>query len=106
MAPSSSQLHVAQYERIDSKSYDLYFPLQNEVQAFFRASTYTVVGNGHCILFWEDRWINGDSVSDIAPCLYHLVPPTVRRRQSVTMGLQTQDMGAQHRRGTVYSGHH
>jgi hypothetical protein len=28
-----------------------------EVQAFFRASTYTIVGDGKTALFWEDRWV-------------------------------------------------
>ena len=61
-----------------------------QVQAFFKASTYTVVGDGHHTLFWEDRWIDGESVTEIAPCLYHLVPARIRRRQSVRMGLQNR----------------
>ena len=58
-----------------------------EVQAFFKASTFTVISNGRQALFWEDRWINGESVIDIAPCLYQLVAKRIRRRQSVRDGL-------------------
>lgn len=60
-----------------------------EVQAFFRASTYTytVVGDRPQALFWEDRWINGDSASDIAPCLCQLVPRRTRNRLTVRDGL-------------------
>lgn len=58
-----------------------------QVREFFRASTYRIVGNGHRTLFWKDRWINGKSVCDIAPCLYSLVPANVRRWQSVSSAL-------------------
>jgi hypothetical protein len=49
-----------------------------QVQSFFKASTFKVLGNGHRTLFWEDRWIDEQSVSDIAPCLYSLVPARIR----------------------------
>jgi hypothetical protein len=58
-----------------------------EVQAFFRASTFTVIGNGIHALFWEDRWIEGAAVIDIASCLYQHVPSRTRRRQYVREGL-------------------
>lgn len=37
-----------------------------EVQAFFRASTYTVIGDGRLALFWEDKWIHGESIYELA----------------------------------------
>ena len=49
-----------------------------EVQAFFRASTFTTIGDGKQALFWEDRWIIGETAMEIAPCLYHLVPSRIR----------------------------
>lgn len=58
-----------------------------EVQAFFRASTFTVIGNGRHALFWEDRWIEGAAVIDIASCHYQHVPSRTRRRQYVREGL-------------------
>jgi hypothetical protein len=54
-----------------------------EVHAFFQASTYTVVGDGWSTLFWEDKWIHGDYISNLAPCLYQIVPSQTRQRQSV-----------------------
>jgi len=48
------------------------------------------MGDGHSTLFWEDRWIDEQSASDIAPCLYRLVPARIRRRQSVRMGLHNR----------------
>ena len=62
-----------------------------EVQAFFRASTFTTIGDGKQALFWEDRWINGETAMEIAPCLYHLVPSRIRQRQSVREGLTNRN---------------
>ena len=55
--------------------------------AFFKASTYTLIGDGRQALFWEDKWIHGESVPDIARCLCQFVPPRTRRRQTVRQGL-------------------
>ena len=68
-------------------------PIQTtpQVQAFFRASTFTAIGDGRTTLFWEDRWINGKSVSQLTPCIYHLVLRRVRRRQTVQDGLQNRN---------------
>jgi hypothetical protein len=43
------------------------------------------------MLFWEDRWINGESVIDIAPCLYYLVLRRIRQQQSICDGLQNRN---------------
>ena len=59
-----------------------------EVQAFFKASTYTRLGDGRRALFWEDRWIDGQDVATIAPYLHLRVPQRVRRKQTVQEGLQ------------------
>jgi hypothetical protein len=58
-----------------------------KVQAFFGASTFTVISNGRHTLFWEDRWIQSVAAIDIAPCFYLHVPSRTRRRQSVREGL-------------------
>ena len=54
-----------------------------EVQAFFKASTFTVLGDGRNTLFWEDRWLNGESIADAAPYLSQLVSRRTRRTQTV-----------------------
>lgn len=58
-----------------------------EVQAFFRASTFTAIGDCRQALFWEDRWLNGDCISDIALYLTQLVSLRIRQRQTIREGL-------------------
>ena len=58
-----------------------------EARAFFRASTYTVIGNGRTTLFWTDNWINGESVQTMAPALVALVPRRVIKTQTVAEAL-------------------
>uniref|UniRef100_A0A453EUQ5 Reverse transcriptase domain-containing protein n=1 Tax=Aegilops tauschii subsp. strangulata TaxID=200361 RepID=A0A453EUQ5_AEGTS len=58
-----------------------------EEQAFFFASTYTSIGNGHNTKFWEDRWINGRSVCEIAPLLHACIPKRQRKSRTVVEGL-------------------
>jgi hypothetical protein len=62
-----------------------------EVLAFFRASTYTVLGDGNTSLFWEDRWLNGADVAELAPNLVKQVPGAIRRSLSVRQGLSNRD---------------
>uniref|UniRef100_A0A453SB28 Reverse transcriptase zinc-binding domain-containing protein n=1 Tax=Aegilops tauschii subsp. strangulata TaxID=200361 RepID=A0A453SB28_AEGTS len=38
-------------------------------RAFFFASTTMILRNGQRALFWEDRWLNGCSISELAPQL-------------------------------------
>lgn len=61
-----------------------------QVQAFFEASTFTQIGDDRRTLFWQDRWIDGESVSDIAPYIYQLVPRRVRKLQTVRDGLNNR----------------
>jgi hypothetical protein len=55
--------------------------------SFFFASTHMSVGNGRTALFWEDRWINGRSISEIAPHLYACIPKRRRRTRLIAEGL-------------------
>lgn len=64
---------------------DLQF--SREERAFFFASTTTTVGNGQRALFWEDRWINGRAVAEIAPLLYACIPKRRRKSRTVANGL-------------------
>ena len=61
----------------------LHIPHCPEVQAIFRASTSWHVGNGESCLFWENRWLDGKSISEIAPLVYCRVPKRQRRTRSV-----------------------
>jgi hypothetical protein len=49
-----------------------------------------IVGNGETILFWSDRWINGNTMAEIAPNLYKAVPKRVVRSRTVAQALNNR----------------
>ncbi|KAE8799855.1 Serine/threonine-protein kinase SMG1 [Hordeum vulgare] len=51
---------------------DLQF--SREEIGLFHASTFMVLGDGHTALFWEDRWLHGQSIRELAPLLYLCIP--------------------------------
>jgi hypothetical protein len=59
-----------------------------EERSLFFASTMMTVGNGTTAKFWEDRWIQGLSISEIAPVLYACIPKRRRKSLTVADGLQ------------------
>jgi hypothetical protein len=56
--------------------------------AFFKASTYFIVGHGSSARFWTDSWLDGRSIADIAPELAATVPSYRRNRRTVISALQ------------------
>lgn len=76
-------------QKTDSERAWSQLPISTEpqVQAFFRESTYTLVGDGRATLFWTYRWIQGESATDIASSLAQLVSPRTRRKQIVREAL-------------------
>lgn len=46
-------------------------------------ATRTIVGDGHRALFWEDRWLNGFRIEELAPRVYAWVPCKTRRMRTV-----------------------
>jgi hypothetical protein len=64
--------------------------------ALFEASTTICLGNGERARFWQDRWLDGACVEDVAPNLLPLVPPCKAKARSVKEGLSglwLQDCG-------------
>jgi hypothetical protein len=53
------------------------------VRAMFDASVHVQIGNGAHALFWVDKWLDGQSVADVAPELIPVIHK--RRRQSRTV---------------------
>ncbi|RCV05173.1 hypothetical protein SETIT_1G061600v2 [Setaria italica] len=53
----------------------------------FFYSTSVQVGDGKQTLFWTDRWIEGRSIAEIAPCLLQAVGPRIRKKRTVHEGL-------------------
>ena len=49
-----------------------------------------MIGDGLTAKFWEDRWIDGRSISEIAPLLYACIPKRRRKHMTVAEGLQDQ----------------
>jgi hypothetical protein len=56
--------------------------------ALFFASTHLILGNGQTSRFWEDRWINGLAICEIAPQLYACVSKRWRKGRTIAAGLQ------------------
>ncbi|KAG2661257.1 hypothetical protein PVAP13_1KG493905 [Panicum virgatum] len=53
----------------------------------FQASIYVDLGDGNTAFFWTDRWLNGKSLADVAPCLYATVGPRIRQKRTVAQAL-------------------
>uniref|UniRef100_A0A453K795 Reverse transcriptase zinc-binding domain-containing protein n=2 Tax=Aegilops tauschii subsp. strangulata TaxID=200361 RepID=A0A453K795_AEGTS len=57
-------------------------------RALFFASTMMNLRNGSTAYFLEDRWINGQSLREIALALYNCIPKRRRKIRTVAQGLQ------------------
>ncbi|KAJ1283536.1 hypothetical protein BS78_03G135900 [Paspalum vaginatum] len=57
------------------------FPVavHGNVLALFDISITSVVGSGANTLFWHDRWIHGQRLSDFAPTLFTAVPRRIEQ---------------------------
>jgi hypothetical protein len=53
----------------------------------FTASTMMEVGDGESALFWEDEWLDGRSIKEMAPEVYALVPKCRRKARTVREAL-------------------
>ncbi|CAL4994550.1 unnamed protein product [Urochloa decumbens] len=60
------------------------------MEAMFDASLVIEVKNGQSVLFWKDKWINGHSLSSIAPALVQAVPARVRNTRMVCDALSNK----------------
>lgn len=54
----------------------------------FQASVIMQVGDGKRTLFWTDKWLNGDAIVDIAPCLLQAVGSRTQQTHTVQEALQ------------------
>jgi hypothetical protein len=58
-----------------------------EVAGLISMAVITEVGNGANTLFWKDRWLHGQSIQDLAPMVYALVPNRRTSRRTVLEAL-------------------
>ena len=65
------------------------FPIQvpEQVRAFFAMAIITEVGDGTRTLFWEDRWLHGQRIIDVAPRLHSLVAKKTIKKRTVAEAL-------------------
>ena len=56
----------------------------------FQASIYVELGNGGKALFWSDRWLQGKSLIDLAPCLVDVVCGRIKKKRTVAQALQNK----------------
>lgn len=59
-----------------------------ESLALSRAAAHTTVGDGETALFWEDRWISGWRMQEMAPKIYNRVQARTRASRSVKDGVE------------------
>jgi hypothetical protein len=57
----------------------------------FQSMASFILGDGHKIFFWRDRWINGFTAEEIAPEVFALVP--TRRKNVCTVADAMRDNG-------------
>lgn len=65
----------------------LQIPADADTAAIFRASTTWVLGDGRDCRFWEDKWLEGRTIPQIAPTISSLVPRRRRKACTVVVGL-------------------
>jgi hypothetical protein len=71
------------------------FHVHPSVLAFFSVAVSSEVDNGRNTLFWTDKWLNGQSLQQLAPHLVRLVSSRARKRSvqdALTTGSWVQDI--------------
>ena len=66
---------------------NLELQFSEEERNLFLVSTTMLLGNGATTCFWEDRWIDGRAVREIAPLLYACVHKRRRKARMLAEGL-------------------
>jgi hypothetical protein len=67
---------------------ELLLSMPREVQSFFEASTYNILGDGQSAAFWMGRWIQGKAVKHITPSLLSYISRRDIWQTTVADGLQ------------------
>ena len=72
-------------QKTDSRRPWTGLPIQvpSKARAFFSKVLISVVGNGHNTLFWSDNWLQGKSISTIAPSLFSVIPKKIAKSRTV-----------------------
>lgn len=62
--------------------------VEKQVSSMFQASITMMVGDGKRTLFWTDKWLDGESIADIAPCLIRAMGKRTARTRTVHEAMQ------------------
>lgn len=67
-------------------------PLQvpKMAHALFDAAVNISIGNGENTLFWTDRWVQGNTIAELAPNLFKLIPSRVVKRHTMSQALNNR----------------
>jgi hypothetical protein len=71
---SSFALGVASKDHLDKPWASLIDKPERAVQAMLDASVTVEIGNGRRALFWQDRWLDGRSLLQLAPDMVAAIP--------------------------------
>jgi hypothetical protein len=55
---------------------------------FFSRAVCTEIGDGSTTLFWKDSWLHGQSVQDLAPKIFCMVPKRIASKRNVQDAMQ------------------
>ncbi|XP_066396066.1 uncharacterized protein [Miscanthus floridulus] len=59
----------------------------HNAEALFKMVVDHIVGSGASTLFWKDRWIDGQTIEEVAPNLFKAIPKRITRRRTVAQAL-------------------
>lgn len=68
----------------------LLLEISDDTKAIFQASSMIHIGSGTNTLLWQDHWVDGYSIPQIAPDLEALVKPRALATRTMQEGLPTR----------------